>query len=83
MDEDHALPKRDPFEWPYDLSREYAAFFGDILEFARKLVDARSHWHPQEASPILDGARAPPRCHVEPAAGVKMLNTRIEGLARS
>ena len=38
MDEDTHFPARDTFEWPYDLSREYNDFFGDILDFARKLV---------------------------------------------
>ena len=44
MDEDTHFPTRDTFEWPYDLSREYADFFGDILDFARKLVVPDPSW---------------------------------------
>ena len=83
MDEDTHFPLRDTFEWPYDLSREYAAFFGDILEFARKLVmpdptgtrkKRVQYW---TALALLRGVMSSPK------AGVKMLNTRIERLAEA
>jgi len=83
MDEDTHFPLRDTFEWPYDLSREYAAFFGDILEFARKLVTPDptgtrkkrvQYW---TALALLRGVMSSPK------AGVKMLNTRIERLAEA
>ena len=77
MDEDTPFPNREAFEWPYDLSRDYAAFFADILDFARKLVvpDASSratkrvqYW---TALALLRGVMS------SPDAGVKMLNARI------
>jgi len=80
MGEDTPFPTRDPFEWPYDLSREYAAFFNDIIEFARKLV-------------VLDGTKRKKRVQYwtalallrgvmsSPEAGVKMLNARLDKLA--
>ena len=40
MGEDTPFAVRDTIEWSYDLSPDYAAFFNDILEFARKLVVA-------------------------------------------
>jgi superfamily II DNA or RNA helicase len=80
MDEDTPFPKREAIEWPYDLSPEYAAFFDDILEFARKLVvpDGTSqrkkrvqYW---TALALLRGVMS------SPGAGVKMLNTRLDAL---
>ena len=38
MGEDTPFPKREAFEWPYDLSQVYAKFFEQILDFAKKLV---------------------------------------------
>ena len=38
LDEDTPFPEREAFEWSYDLSPGYAAFFDEILDFARKLV---------------------------------------------
>ncbi|MFN5379322.1 MAG: DEAD/DEAH box helicase, partial [Ignavibacteria bacterium] len=38
LGEDTPFPEREAFEWNYSLSKEYSAFFGDILDFARKLV---------------------------------------------
>jgi superfamily II DNA or RNA helicase len=81
MDEDTPFPKREAFEWPYDLSREYAGFFDDILEFARKLVvsDGSSRRskrvHYWTALALLRGVMS------SPDAGVKMLNTRLDKLA--
>lgn len=81
MDEDTHFPKRDTFEWPYDLSREYNDFFGDILDFARKLVvpDATGkrkkrvqYW---TALALLRGVMSSPQ------AGAKMLNARLDRLA--
>jgi superfamily II DNA or RNA helicase len=80
MDEDTPFPKREAFEWPYDLSRDYAAFFGDILDFARKLVvsDGSSRRtkrvHYWTALALLRGVMS------SPDAGVKMLNTRLDKL---
>ncbi len=80
MDEDTPFPKRDSIEWPYDLSPGYAAFFDEILEFARKLVvpDSTSqrrkrvqYW---TALALLRGVMS------SPGAGVKMLNTRLDAL---
>lgn len=80
MGETTPFPKRETFEWPYDLSREYASFFDDILDFARKLVvpDGTSlrmkrvqYW---TALALLRGVMS------SPGAGVKMLNTRLDAL---
>lgn len=81
MDEDTPFPKREAFEWPYDLSRDYAAFFDDILAFARKMIvpDGSSrrtkrvqYW---TALALLRGVMS------SPDAGVKMLNARLDKLA--
>lgn len=80
MDEDTPFPKREAFEWPYDLSRDYATFFDDILDFARKLVvsDGSSRRtkrvHYWTALALLRGVMS------SPDAGVKMLNTRLDKL---
>ena len=81
MGEDTPFPERDTIEWPYDLSTEYASFFNDIVEFARKLVvpDASGkkkkrvqYW---TALGLLRGVMS------SPGAGVKMLATRLDKLA--
>lgn len=83
MNEDTPFPTREAFEWSYDLSRDYAAFFNDIIEFARKLVvpDASAkrmkrvqYW---TALALLRGVMS------SPAAGVKMLSTRLDQLSGS
>ena len=83
MDEETPFPVRDPFEWPYDLSREYADFFSDIIAFARKLVvpdptgkrkKRVQYW---TALALLRGVMS------SPEAGVKMLNTRLDRLAEA
>ncbi len=83
MGEDTPFPTRDPFEWSYDLSREYADFFSDIIDFARKLVVPDSsgtrkkrvqYW---TALALLRGVMS------SPDAGVKMLNTRLDRLAET
>jgi hypothetical protein len=83
MDEDTPFPVRDPFEWPYELSREYADFFGDIITFARKLVvpdgtgTRRKRVQYWTALALLRGVMS------SPEAGVKMLNTRLDRLAEA
>ncbi len=77
MGEDTPFPKREAFEWPYDLSGEYGEFFEEILDFARKLVSGVAEGrtrrvHYWTALALLRGVMS------SPAAGVKMLNTRIE-----
>ncbi len=81
MGEDTPFPERETIEWSYDLSPDYAAFFDDVVEFARKLVvpDAISkkkkrvqYW---TALGLLRGVMS------SPGAGVKMLTTRLEKLA--
>ena len=80
MGEDTLFPTRDPFEWPYDLSREYADFFNDIIDFARKLVVPDSSGKRKKrvqywtALALLRGVMS------SPDAGVKMLNTRLDRL---
>ena len=80
MGEDTPFPKRDTFEWPYDLSAGYAAFFDEMLDFARKLIapdPARQgqrrvqYW---TALGLLRGVMS------SPAAGIEMLNTRLANL---
>jgi superfamily II DNA or RNA helicase len=82
MGEDTPFPTRDPFELPYDLSPEYAAFFNDIIEFARKLIapgtvgDGRKkRVHYWTALALLRGVMS------SPDAGVKMLDARLDKLA--
>jgi len=81
MGEDTPFPDRDAFERPYDLSKDYGRFFVDLLDFARKLIvpdPARGgqkrvqYW---TALALLRGVMS------SPAAGVEMLNTRLDGLA--
>ncbi|MDA8139105.1 MAG: helicase-related protein, partial [Desulfobacteraceae bacterium] len=83
MGEKTPFPERDPFEWPYHLSKGYAQFFGEVLEFARKLIDPKSgvagrqrvrYW---TALGLLRGVMS------SPAAGIEMLNTRLSRLAES
>lgn len=80
MDETTPFPKREAIEWPYDLSREYAAFFNDILDFARKLVvpdgatKRRKRVQYWTALALLRGVMS------SPGAGVKMLNSRLDAL---
>ncbi len=81
MGEDTPFPKRDAFEWPYDISKGYGHFFGEILDFARKLValDPTEGGHKRvqywAALALLRGVMS------SPAAGIEMLNTRQDGLA--
>lgn len=80
MGESTPFPKRDPIELSYDLSPKYAAFFEDVLDFARNLVKgeeegsraARVHYW--TALGLLRGVMS------SPDAGVKMLEQRLEKL---
>lgn len=79
MGEDTPFPTRDAFEWSYDLSPQYAKFFDDIIDFARRLVlsessDKTRRIHYWTALALLRGVMS------SPAAGVKMLNTRLDKL---
>ncbi len=80
MGENTPFPKRDPFEWPYDLSPSYSRFFEQILDFAKKLIaanasqDGQRKVHYWTALGLLRGVMSSPR------AGVEMLNARLEGL---
>ena len=80
MDESTPFPKREAFEKAYDLSPDYAAFFKDVLAFARKIVtpDASGdrikrarYW---TALALLRGVMS------SPDTGVKMLNSRLDRL---
>lgn len=81
MGEDTPFPDRDPIEWSYDLSAEYADLFNDVVDFARKLVSPgetggkAKKAHYWTALGLLRGVVS------SPAAGVKMLNTRMDKLA--
>ena len=81
LDEDTPFPKRDTFEWSYDLSRGYTAFFDEILAFARKMVVPDGSAQRQKrvqywtALALLRGVMS------SPAAGVKMLTARLDTLA--
>ena len=81
MGEDTPFPKREAFEWPYDLSKGYGRFFVELLDFARKLIVPNPASGGQKrvqywtALALLRGVMS------SPAAGVEMLNTRLDGLA--
>lgn len=80
MGEETTFPTREAFEWPYDLSQGYAKFFEQILDFAKKLVapdreqDGRKRVQYWTALALLRGVMS------SPAAGIEMLNTRLDGL---
>ena len=80
MGEDTPFPERETIEWSYELSSEYAAFFDDIVEFARNLVvpDASGKKkrlvHYWTALGLLRGVMS------SPGAGVTMLTTRLDKL---
>jgi superfamily II DNA or RNA helicase len=81
MGESTPFPRRDPFEWAYHLSKPYARFFEDVLQFARKLIDPqngidqRKRVHYWTALGLLRGVMS------SPAAGVEMFRTRLTRLA--
>lgn len=80
LGEDTPFPERDPFEWPYELSKDYSRFFNEILEFSRKLIDPKSGHVPHKrarywtALALLRGVMS------SPAAGIEMLNSRASNL---
>lgn len=80
MDENIPFPKRESFEWSYDLSTKYASFFNDILDFTRKMLVTDKSTNQQKrvqywtALALLRGVMS------SPDAGVKMLNTRVDTL---
>ena len=82
LGEDTPFPEREAFEWSYDLSPSYAAFFDEIIDFARKLVapsktdqGQRQRVQYWTALALLRGAMS------SPATGMEMLNTRLSGLS--
>jgi superfamily II DNA or RNA helicase len=83
MGEDTPFPKREAFEWPYDLAPGYARFFDQILDFAKKLISPDEKREGQRrvqywtALGLLRGVMS------SPAAGIEMLNTRLSDLASS
>lgn len=80
MGEETPFPKREAFEWPYDLSHGYAKFFEQTLDFAKQLVapdreqDGKKRVQYWTALALLRGVMS------SPAAGIEMLNTRLDGL---
>jgi superfamily II DNA or RNA helicase len=81
LNEETPFPKRDLFEWPYDLSKGYARFFDEILDFARKLISSDSNRERQKrvrywtALALLRGVMS------SPAAGIEMFKTRLSNLS--
>lgn len=80
MGENTPFPKREAFEWPYDLSQAYSRFFEHILDFVKKLVspdqdkDGKRRVQYWTALALLRGVMS------SPAAGTEMLNTRLDDL---
>jgi superfamily II DNA or RNA helicase len=84
LGEETPFPIREAFEWSYHLTKDYALFFDDILDFARKLVapdpkapKRRKRVQYWTALALLRGVMS------SPAAGVRMLSTRLENLSAS
>ncbi len=80
MDEETIFPKRDPGEFPYDLTQKYQNFFTSVLAFAHGLTKTGEK-HPGRkqlkywtALGLLRGVMS------SPAAGVMMLRNRIKNL---
>lgn len=80
LGEDTPFPEREAFEWPYDLGKDYAKFFEEIINFARRLIapDPQRGGHKRvqywTALALLRGVMS------SPAAGIEMLNTRLMNL---
>ena len=80
MGEDTPFPKRDTFEWSYDLSHDYNGLFIDLIDFARKMVlpdrssNRRRRVQYWTALALLRGIMP------SPDAGIKMLNARRDKL---
>jgi len=83
LGEETPFPKRDTFEWPYDLTSNYARFFEDILDFARRLVASapkegrHQRVHYWTALGLLRGVMS------SPDAGIAMLNSRLSNLIKA
>ncbi len=81
MGEDTPFAKREAGEISYELGATYAVFFDQVLDFARKLVAARSgpereqRVHYWTALGLLRGIMS------SPAAGIEMLRNRLEAPA--
>ncbi|MBF0238119.1 MAG: DEAD/DEAH box helicase [SAR324 cluster bacterium] len=81
MNEDTPFPERDPGEFNYRLSRNYASFFDQVLSFAQKLVSGEAQagkgkgkTHYWTALALLRGVMS------SPAAGIEMLKNRMQKL---
>ena len=80
LGEETPFPEREAFEWYYELSKDYAHFFEEMIDFARRLVapdqkqGGRKRVQYWTALALLRGVMS------SPAAGVEMLNTRLSGL---
>lgn len=78
MGEDTPFAHRDAGEIAYELSTEYASFFDDTLDFARRLVTSGSdserekRVHYWTALGLLRGVMS------SPSAGAEMLRTRLD-----
>lgn len=83
MGENTPFPERDSFEWPYDLAESYADYFESILAFAKQLIATEPdnlrtrRVHYWTALGLLRGVMS------SPAAGIEMLNTRLDGIPAS
>ena len=80
MDEETVFPKRDPGEFPYELTPKYQNFFTEVLNFAHGLTKTgekhagRKQLKYWTALGLLRGVMS------SPAAGVMMLRNRIKNL---
>ena len=79
MGEDTPFPKRDAGEYQYDLSKKYAEFYDDVLEFTLGLIKGvdhkigKSRYRYWSALALLRGVMS------SPAAGLEMINKKIDG----
>lgn len=80
LGEDTPFPERLAFEQAYNLSKDYAVFFADILDFARQLIRPDTTTNSPKrvqywtALALLRGVMS------SPAAGIEMFNTRLSKL---
>lgn len=80
MGENTPFPKRDSFEWAYQLGPGYDIFFEKILAFAKQLIatepgtNRTGRVHYWTALGLLRGVMS------SPAAGVEMLKARLDGV---
>jgi superfamily II DNA or RNA helicase len=78
MDEKTPFPKRDPGEYAYTLSMNYAMFYDEVLQFAKNLTEAGQESKTKQrlrywtALALMRGVMS------SPDAGVKMLKNRID-----